>query len=78
MRIGWVNAQDSPGTLASGAFWCSQRDIIQLARKCIDAPAELKFDIFYGLSECQYRWADIDHAREVLSYVPQDRAEDRL
>ena len=78
MRIGWVNAQDSPGNLSSGAFWCSQRDIVQLAERCVNAPAELKFDIFYGLSECQYRWADISHAGEVLGYAPQDRAEDRI
>jgi nucleoside-diphosphate-sugar epimerase len=78
MRIGWVNAQDAPGTLQSGAFWCSQRDIVQLTERCVNAPAHVKFDIFYGLSECQYRWADIDHAKEVLGYVPQDLAENCL
>ena len=78
MRIGWVNAPDKPTDLSSGAFWCSQRDIVQLTELCINAPETLKFDIFYGLSECRYRWADIDHARDVLGYAPQDRAEDRL
>jgi len=78
MRIGWVNAEDTPGNLSSGAFWCSQRDIVQLAERCVNAPEDLKFDIFYGLSDCAYRWADIDHGREVLGYAPQDRAEDRI
>jgi nucleoside-diphosphate-sugar epimerase len=78
MRIGWVNAQDAPTDLSSGAFWCSQRDIVALAERCINAPDDLKFDIFYGLSESRYRWADIDHAAQVLGYVPKDKAEDRL
>jgi nucleoside-diphosphate-sugar epimerase len=78
MRIGWVNAPDAPTNLSSGAYWCSQRDIVQLAQRCINAPESLKFDIFYGLSECEYRWADIGHAGDVLGYTPEDRAEDRL
>jgi nucleoside-diphosphate-sugar epimerase len=78
LRIGWVNAEDKPTGLEDGAFWCSQRDIVELVALSIEAPVEMKFDIFYGLSQCQYRWADIDHARNVLGYAPQDRAEDRL
>jgi hypothetical protein len=78
LRIGWVNAEDKPTGLENGAFWCSQRDIVQLVGLSVEAPDEMTFDIFYGLSECQYRWADIDHARNVLGYAPQDRAEDRL
>lgn len=30
------------------------------------------FDIFCAVSDNQYRWVDIDHAREVVGYVPQD------
>ena len=78
LRIGWVNAEDKPTGLENGAFWCSQRDIVQLVGLSIEASMEMKFDIFYGLSKCQYRWADIDHARDVLGYIPQDCAEDRL
>jgi nucleoside-diphosphate-sugar epimerase len=78
LRIGWVNAQDAPGSLRAGSFWCSQRDIAELTRRCIDAPADVRFDTFYGLSECALRWADIAHARDVLGYLPQDHAEATL
>ncbi|MFN2229205.1 MAG: hypothetical protein ACK2VA_05515, partial [Anaerolineae bacterium] len=60
----------------SSTVWCSQRDIAQLVERCICAPPDLRFDVFYGISDNRVRFADIEHAREVLGYVPQDRAED--
>jgi nucleoside-diphosphate-sugar epimerase len=78
LRIGWVNAEDHPQKPESGAVWCSQRDVVQLIERAVDAPDDLRFDIFYGVSNNQWRWVDIDHAREVLGYIPQDSAEERL
>jgi nucleoside-diphosphate-sugar epimerase len=76
LRIGWVVAEDRPRG-PSGSDWCSWRDICQLVQRCIDAPESLKFDIFYGLSDNRYRFLDIEHAREVLGYMSEDRAEER-
>lgn len=73
LRIGWVVAEDRP---RAKDIWCSQRDIVQLTEKCINAPDDLKFDIFYGMSDNKWRWVDIDHARDVVGYISQDRAED--
>ncbi len=78
LRIGWVVAEDRPPAPNSQDIWCSQRDIVQLTERCINAPESVRFDIFYGMSNNDYRWVDIDHAREVVGYVPQDRAEDHL
>ena len=78
LRIGWVNAEDHPHKPESGAVWCSQRDVAQLTRRAIEAPEDLKFDIFYGVSNNKHRWVDIDHAREVLGYIPNDSAEQVL
>ena len=78
LRIGWVNAEDHPHKPESGAVWCSQRDVVQLVERSVNAPEDLKFDIFYGVSNNRYRWVDIDHAREVLGYIPEDSAEDVL
>jgi hypothetical protein len=36
---------------------------------------ELRFDIFFGVSDNGYRWVDLEHPRQVLGYVPLDRAE---
>ena len=79
LRIGWVNDEDAPHTFGwARAGWCSKRDIAQLVERSIQAPADVRFDIFYGLSNNTWNWADIDHAREVLGYDPEDNAEDRL
>ena len=75
LRIGWVNAEDHPHRPESGAVWSSQRDVVQLIEKSINAPDDVRFDIFYGVSNNKYRWVDIDHAREILGYIPQDSAE---
>lgn len=78
LRIGWVNAEDHPHKHESGAVWCSQRDIVQLVEKSIEAPADVKFDVFYGVSNNRWRWVDIEHARQVLGYIPRDSAEEAL
>ncbi|MFT5087860.1 MAG: NAD+ dependent glucose-6-phosphate dehydrogenase [Planctomycetota bacterium] len=78
LRIGWVNAEDHPQNERGGAVWCSQRDIVQLVERSIEAPEDLDFDIFYGVSNNRWRWVDIEHPREVLGYIPQDSAEEKL
>jgi nucleoside-diphosphate-sugar epimerase len=72
LRIGWVADPEPPNDRSIAAHWCSQRDIAQLVQRCIDAPAGLRFDIFHGLSQSVYNMADIQHARDVLGYAPQD------
>jgi nucleoside-diphosphate-sugar epimerase len=76
VRIGWVVKEDKPRP--NGAdIWCSIRDIVAIHECCINAPKDVRYGIFYGMSDNQYRWVDVDHARKVLGFVPQDRAEDR-
>jgi nucleoside-diphosphate-sugar epimerase len=77
LRIGWVNDEDRPHSYHwARAGWCSKRDIVQLVRRSIEAPPSLRYDIFYGLSDNDYNWCSIEHAKEVLGYDPQDNAED--
>ena len=78
LRIGWVNAEDHPGSEQSGAFWCSQRDIIQLMQRSIEAPDTVQFDIFYGVSNNRWRWVDIEHPKRILRFSPQDSAQEKL
>ena len=78
LRIGWVNADDTPQKQESGAVWCSQRDVVQLVERSIEAPADMRFDIFYGVSNNRWRWVDLEHARLSLGYIPKDSAEEVL
>ncbi len=76
IRIGWVVPEDRPPKANAADIWCSQRDIVQLIECCVNAPDSVRYDIFYGMSDNRHRWVDIEHAREVVGYVAQDRAEE--
>ena len=75
IRIGQVE-RDRPRPPQGASIFVSVRDIVQIWEKCINADDSLRFDVFWGMSNNDWRWVDIEHAREVLGYVPQDRAED--
>ncbi len=75
LRIGHVTRADRPGSTRDFSIWCSQRDIGQMIEKCVAAPADLKFDIFFVLSQNKWGYRDLSHPREVVGFVPQDAAE---
>jgi nucleoside-diphosphate-sugar epimerase len=75
LRIGHVNEADRPTSARDFSVWCSQRDIANMIKLCIEAPAELKFDIFFVLSQNKWSYRDLSHAQEVLGFEPQDAAE---
>ena len=72
LRIGWVTAEDRPAHPSGYPLWCSQRDIVQIVERCLEAPASLRFDVFFGHSANHPNLVDIQHARDVLGYAPQD------
>ena len=74
IRIGQVE-RDRPRPRQGADIYVSQRDIVQVIEKSINASADVRFDMFYGMSNNDYRWVDIDHARDVIGFIPQDRAE---
>lgn len=76
LRIGHVVRSDRPESTRDFSIWCSQRDIGQMIEKCVTAPPDLKFDIFFVLSENKWGYRDLSHPKAVVGYVPQDRAED--
>lgn len=78
VRPGWVVAEDRSPRADSAHLWCSQADMAQLIQRCLDAPADLRFAIYYGMSDNQWRWVDLEEARLQVGYQPADRAEDRL
>ena len=76
IRIGGVSRDDdwrSHGT--SGLpLWLSHRDAAQLVQKCIDAPPSVGYAVVYGISNNTLRMTEIESARDILGYEPQDDA----
>jgi len=54
------------------AVWLSERDCIQLIERCL--ASDLDWVLCYGISNNPRRFWDIEHARAVLGYEPQDSA----
>lgn len=57
------------------AMWHSRRDFAHQVECCLRDDS-VEFDAFYGVSDNDRRWFDIDHARDVIGYDPRDSAED--
>lgn len=75
LRIGTVNRDDRPRNPREFATLLTHRDLVQLVRRCLEAPRELSFAVFYGVSRNTWRIWDIDDATAVLGYEPLDDAE---
>ena len=72
IRIGQVE-RDRPRPPNGHDMFVSQRDIVQIMERSINADESVRFGIFYGMSNNDYRWVDIE---QVIGYEPLDRAED--
>ena len=76
VRIGACPAENRPRSTREFAAWLSHRDVADILHRCIEAPDDLLYDIFFAVSDNKWNYRDIEHARHVLGYVPQDSAED--
>ncbi len=66
---------DSPLLRAPSALqreWCSPRDLAQLITRSLRS--EVKFAIFFGLSNNTDRCWDISNAQQLVGYAPEDDA----
>ncbi|HET8651949.1 MAG TPA: NAD(P)-dependent oxidoreductase [Gaiellaceae bacterium] len=75
LRIGTVNAADRPRIPRHFATLLTHKDLVRLVRCAIQAPDDLAYGIFYGVSNNAWRFWGLDDARESLGYVPEDDAE---
>lgn len=76
IRIGRVKAEDRPTTPRDFSVWLSQRDVTQVLERAILAPPEIRHGVFFATSDNRWGYRDLRHARAVLGFVPEDRAED--
>ena len=80
LRIGGCPASGRPreGDPWNQAIFVSHRDVTDLVVRSIEAPENVRFDVFFGISNNRWRFRDFSHSTEVLGHVPQDAAEDFL
>jgi NAD+ dependent glucose-6-phosphate dehydrogenase len=74
VRIGTVNLANRPKDSRQKSTLLTHRDLVHLIRCCLDAPPDLRFAIFYGVSANTWRIWDIEDAREQIGYQPMDDA----
>ena len=75
LRIGTVNLEDRPTDARGFSTLLTKRDLCHLVRCCIEAPPEIRFAVFYGVSANTWRFWDIDEAEAAIGYRPEDDAE---
>lgn len=77
LRFGWVGSRDDADKLTTQralSIYITFEDIQRLIMACIDAPDDLKFGIFHGLSDNLYKRMDLTDTCAILGYEPQDDA----
>ena len=75
VRICWFQAYDRESLRNHPELhreWCSPRDLTQLLVKCLRA--DLRFAIFFGVSNNTGRYWDISNAQKLVGYEPNDDA----
>ena len=75
VRIGSVTQQNKPAEARQKSIFLSHKDVSQILKLCVDAPMDLKYDIFLATSDNKWNYRDLTHAKEVLGFVPVDSAE---
>ena len=75
VRIGSVTLENRPRNTREYSIYLSKDDVCQILRQCIDAPVELKYDVFLATSNNKWSYRDLTHAYDILGYCPKDSAD---
>lgn len=78
IRIGNFPGDNQPHSERAAHIWISERDMIQLVDKCIEASEIHKFLSLYGTSANTDNYYDIRYLKQLIGYEPQDDAADLL
>ena len=77
LRFGWVQSRDSELIRPDHPYldiMLTYHDLAKLVVASIEAPDDLRFGIFHGVSNNRWKRLDISDARERLGYEPEDVA----
>lgn len=75
LRIGSVTPSGEPTDVRCFATLLTHDDLERLVRACIEAPADVTYGVFYGVSANTWRFWDVEEARAAVGYEPRDDAE---
>ncbi len=69
----WMSLGPADALARLRATWLSQRDCVQLFRRCLEA-TDLTWGVVYGISDNLRQFWDLGSARTLLGYAPVDGA----
>ena len=78
---GPADGTDDPARLVAclprPAFRRSDRrvDLVRLVECCLQAPASVRYAVYFGVSDNTWRFWDLEPARDQIGYEPRDDAE---
>ncbi|WNQ12401.1 NAD(P)-dependent oxidoreductase [Paenibacillus aurantius] len=75
IRIGNFPSDNRPHSERSGHIWISNRDMVQLTERCMEAELKDKFLVLYGTSRNSDNYYDIGYLESLIGYKPQDDGE---
>mgnify|MGYP001132754129 CR=1 FL=1 len=68
--------ENIPSDARQKSIYLSHKDVCQILQLSIDAPSELKYDVFLATSNNRWSYRDLEHPRKILGYEPLNSAED--
>lgn len=74
LRLGWVTAANARNLLPGHRYLTAaliHEDLLCLLAAALDAPDDLRFGLFHGISDNQVKRLDIAETQRVLGYAPQ-------
>lgn len=75
LRIGTVTPSGRPSSVRQLATLLTHGDLVRLVRAALEAPAELRFGVYFGVSANTWRFWDLSEAQRDLGYEAEDDAE---
>ena len=75
IRIGRFTSEEKPQDVRQVAVLLTPRDCVHLVDRCIAAPDDVRFAVFYGVSNNKWRIWDTSEAQRLIGYEPQDNME---
>ena len=75
LRIGTLNPASRPMDVRQFATLLTHHDLVHLVDRCLSAPDDVRFGIYYGVSNNHWRFWDVSNSAEEIGYQPVDNAE---